>query len=234
MAHVRVNHPISIFTDKSRPEAPNDRLVILRWKSNEKAGRKAFENRCFSVPMWSPELSGKDDKFVEMLVDSFEKRQTKIAHAYVTEILTNGYECPHIPADLLSPEQVLSDFLMEDEKDGSRGKLSGEQIGIWFTDKLSHVIMLRIADKNGWMADGHVMTGEQEKKLQQASNGYKAVLERLAAPSPKITIPMAEGLVTAIRLWEECEQDVVGKKLLKKLDGIINSESMVGELVDLL
>lgn len=224
MVHVRTAHPVGMYTPKSKPETSLDRLVVLSWKGNTKTGREAASARCFSVPIWQPDLSGNDKDFMEILIDAVEQRQKQVAHKYVSEMLeSNRGVCNDIPASLLEPKNILALFLNEDSDDGSRGKLSGEQIKIWFQEVLSPVIQAKIADTKGWLVDGFNMTVEQVKSLEQASNGYRATMERLAAPQPKVDVNTAKQLQKAIELLGEVrESDMVARKLDRKLEAIIN------------
>lgn len=236
MAHVRKNHPLSLYiSGKSKPESGLDRLIVLGWKSNTKTGREAHSARCFSVPMWSPKLEGEDKGFIELLVSAFEERQRKTAHTWVTEFLdTNGGVCNDIPAEILEPNKILSDFLSEDSEDGgSRGKLSGDAIGAWYTEKLAPMVMLAVAEKKGWMVEDYQMTAEQEKQIQQTSNNYRSLLERLAAPSPKVDISTAKALRKAVELLGEAK-DIIATKLDRKLEAIINPPVGTESLIDLL
>jgi hypothetical protein len=226
MVHVRTHHPISMYiAGKSKAVESGDRLIVLGWKSNEKTGRKAHSARCFPIPQWQPELTGKDADFVEMLVDAVEQRQKLAAHSWITEQLDiNNGVCNDIPASMLEPRTILSQFLDEQENDESRGKLSAAQIGVWFNEKLASLVMMTIATKKGWLEDSYQMTVEQEKQVEQATNGYRAVLERLASPKPVVTIEMATQLKKAVELLPEADRcmDVVARKLDRKLVSIIN------------
>lgn len=224
MAHTRTHHPIRLWTGKQQTETGLDRLVILSWKGNKTTGREAHSARCVSIPMWTPELSGPDKDFVDILVNAVELRQKATAHAYVTNMLeTNGGVCNDIPAELVSPQAILSAFLAEDTEDNSRGKLSGEQIGGWFVEKLEGLIHMSIATSKGWLEDGYQMSPEEEKKLKQASAGYKATLERLAAPQPRVDISTAKALRKAVELLGDArEMDTIARKLERKLEAIIN------------
>lgn len=222
MAHTRTRHPLSLWTGKQVAETGLDRLVVLTWKGNEKTGRVAHSARCFSVPRWTPELDGKDKAFVEMLVDTVEQKQKATAHKYVTEFMaSNNNVCNDIPAEILEPNKILADWLEEDNDDGSRGKLSGDAIGAWFTDVLSDMVMASMADKNGWMDQGYQLTDAQTKTLKQNANSFRVTLERLAAPQPNVNIETAKVLKKAVDLLGDTK-DTVAKKLDRKLDAILN------------
>jgi hypothetical protein len=232
MAHTRTNHPLSLYdANKSKPETAIDRLVVLSWKGNTKTGRVAHATRCFSLPSWTPQLSGDDRDYVEILIEAVFQRQKATAHKYVTEILDEAGICNDIPASLLEPSAILTAFLDEENEDTSRGKLSGEQIAAWYEDKLAPLVSYTISEKQGWLVDGYQMTKEQEKTVMQASNGYRATLARLAAPQPKVEITLAKQLQFALGLLgtKECETDIVARKLGRKLEAIINppAESLI-------
>lgn len=238
MAHVRTRHPVSMKTDKSQPEQPNDRLVTLVWKSNEKAGRVAHSTRCFSVPMWQPDISGPDRAFIDMLVEAVELRQNAKAHKYVTELLNAGNACLDIPADILEPSAILADYELEQASgEGSRGKLSGEQIAAWFDAILRDTVEAGIAEKQGWLEPSYELTDDNMKKMKQVANGFKACMAKLAAPQPKVDINTAKALQKAVDLLpsEARKKDIIAIKLTKKLDAIINPAiDFGGNLEDML
>lgn len=223
MAHIRTHHPISMYIAGKSTAQHGDRLITLSWKGNKTTGREAHSARCFPIPQWIPNITGPDAKFLEMLVDTVEQRQKQVAHAYVTMMLdTNGGVCNDIPADMVSPEAILAAFEMEDAEDGSRGKLSAEQIGSWFTERLAPLVMLKVMENKGWDVEPS-LTSEQEKQLQQSANSYRAVLQRLAAPQPKVDVNTATMLKKSVELLgEERNNDTTARKLSKKLDIIIN------------
>jgi hypothetical protein len=222
--HVRNAYPVSMYiAGKSRTEQPGDRLIHLVWKSNTKEGRVAHSSRCLSVPMWQPLLTGEDTAFLDMLRDAFEDRQNKIAHRYATMMLdSNGGVCNDIPAEYLAAETVLADFIEEQERDSTRGKLSGDQIKEWFEVTLRPLIEAKIAENNGWMEAGFQMTTEHEKKVRQVASGYRATMEKLAAPKPNMEIKTAKQLMKAVDLLPTIQNDPVGMKLKGKIDRILN------------
>jgi hypothetical protein len=236
--HTRNSHAISLYNpQKSRPETGLDRLVILGWKSNTKEGRIAHATRCFSLPMWSPELLGKDIGFIEILVSAVEEIQRKIAHEYVGKLLDNGEMAVEIPAYLVAPSAALARYIEEQEESSGRGKLSGEQIGKWYQEKLADLVGMNIMERYGWMKEEYRMNEEDNKKLQQGVNGYRAVLERLANPVPRIEVSAAKQLVAALGLLgkEAGSSDQIARKLGRKLDSIINPVQEKGiSLVDLM
>lgn len=238
MAHVRTHHPVSLYiADKSKPETSADRLVRLGWKSNEKTGRVAHSARCFSIPIWQPDLSGNDKAYLDILVEAVELRQNQMAHKYVTQMLElNNGICNDIPADILSPEAVLAQFNSEEASgDSSRGKLSGDQIKVWWEDKVSTIFQATVAEKKGWLVEGYQASEQQVKELEQTANCYRATLQKLAAPTPKIDLATAKQLRKAIELiGEERKQDVVARKLDAKLEMIINPPEESRITLDLL
>lgn len=222
--HIRSNYSISMYiAGKSHTEQPGDRLIHLVWKSNTKEGRVAHSSRCLSVPMWQPLLTGEDTNFLDMLRDAFEDRQNKIAHRYVTTMLdSNGGVCNDIPVEYLAPETVLADFIEEQETATNRGKLSGDQIKEWFEVTLRPLIEAKIAENNGWMEAGFQMTEEHEKKVRQIASGYRATMEKLAAPKPLVEMKTAKQLMKAVDLLPSITSDPVGMKLKGKIDRILN------------
>lgn len=223
----RKNYQVSNYVaGKSKVENATDRLLVLTWKGNKTTGREAHSARCISVPGWVPQLAGEDREFIDMLIDAFQERQKKIAHTYVSEWLDqagNNGMCNTIPADVISPESVLENFQNEDVEDGSRGKLSSDQIKGWYEEKLKEVVIFTLASKKGWMVDSYQLTEAEEKQLVQASNGYRATLERLAAPSPRVDMNTAGMLKRAVELLpvQDRENDLVARKLVRKLDAIL-------------
>jgi hypothetical protein len=215
-----------MWTGKQGTELPGDRIVVLGWKGNTKTGREAHSARYISIPQWFPVLNGEDKDFVDILIDAVEMRQKATAHKYVTMMLeTNGGVCNDIPAELLEPRQILAEFLSEEsDSDSSRGKLNAKQIETWYEETLSHLVMLAIAEKSGMITlESKELTKEQEKKLEQMSNGYCAVLARLAAPTPKVNISEAKQLKMAIELMGDAKDtNIIARKLERKLETIIN------------
>lgn len=221
MAHTRTHHPIRLWTGKQVAESPLDRLVVLSWKGNKTTGREAHSARCISIPNWTPNLEGKDIAFVDLLIDAMEERQRLAAHAFVTESLGRGDMCNDIPAAMLDPDEMLKQFEIEQEEgDGKRGKISSAQIGAWFNDVLGPLVQHSVAVKQGWLADGYDMTEDNAKKLQQVANNYRATLEKLAAPKPSVDVNTGLALQKAMSLLES--EDGISRKLMKKIDRIIN------------
>jgi hypothetical protein len=224
--HIRQAYPVRLWTGKQGTELPGDRIIVLSWKGNTKTGREAHSARYISIPEWSPDLTGNDKAYVELLIDAVEMRQKLTAHKYVTMMLEkNGGVCNDIPMELIEPKQILADFLSEEsDSDSSRGKLNAEQIMSWYKENLSHLVMLAIAEKSGMITlESKELSKEQEKKLEQMSNGYQAVLSRLAAPTPKVNISEAKQLKMAIELLGDAKDTHnIARKLERKLDNIIN------------
>lgn len=229
MAHVRKNHPVMLWTGKQTAETGLDRLCKLTWKGNSSTGRVAHSARCLSIPVWQPNLSGDDAAFLPMLIDALEQRQNKIAHAYVTMMLdTNNGVCNDIPADILEPAVILADFMSEESEDGSRGKLSGDQIKAWFDDRLREVVQYKIASNQGWMEEGYTISSDDERKLNQTANQYRELLTRLAAPKPNVDIKSAKVLQSAIDLLGDAKNaDSVAIKLQSKITNILNPKDEV-------
>ena len=238
MAHIRTHHPVSLYiADKSKPETSADRLVRLGWKSNEKTGRVAHSARCFSIPVWQPDLSGNDKAYLDILVEAVELRQNQMAHKYVTQMLElNNGVCNDIPAELLTPEAVLIQFNSEEASgDSSRGKLSGDQIGNWFNEKISGLFIEAVAEKKGWTAEGYQVSEKQLKELEQTANCYRATLQKLAAPTPKVDVSTAKQLRKAVELLGDGRKnDVIARKLETKLEAIINPPEEAKITLDLL
>ena len=159
-----------------------------------------------------------------MLIATVETHQNTTAHKYVTEWLdSNAGVCNDIPATLLDPDAILEAFLAADSEDSSRGKLSIEGIKAWFELTLKDVLMAGIANKRGWLDDGYQLTAEQEKGLEQSAAGFRATLEKLSLPVPKVNIATALQLKKAVELLGESRKmDSIAMKLERKLDGIIN------------
>lgn len=231
MTYVRKSYVVTLWTGSQKPEQNGDRLVVLSWKGNSKTGRKAHSARCFSVPMFQPSCVPEYREYEEMLVDAFEGWQKKIAHEYVSGVLEKGENCLEIPAELLSKESVRKYFEAEtgESEGSSRGKLSGEQIAGWFNAKMKDVIIAKVAEGKGWMEEGYELSEKELKVCEQAANGYRVVMEKLAAPSPKVEKKAAEALKKAIELVGSEEEivngdDGVAKKLWKKIDRILNPE----------
>jgi hypothetical protein len=236
MTYQRSSYAISLYNpSKSRPESGLDRLVVLGWKGNKETGRVGHNARCFSMPMWVPELQGKDSGFTEILITAVEEIQRKIAHEYVGKELDRGYACVEIPSYLVAPEACLSRFIEEQEESSGRGKLSGVQIENWYKEKLGDLVAINIMERYGWMKEDYKMNEADNKQLEQGVNGYRAVLSRLANPVPNIEIKAARKLVEALELLgNEGKNDPVARKLGRKLDGIINPVGKEVTLVDLM
>lgn len=237
MTHERTSYDVMVNTGKQVPSQNGDRLVELNWKTNTKTGKKAHSSRVFSMPMYRPDLAGGDEAFLPMLVDAMHSAQKAKAHEYVTMLLDSGQvEGLVIPVELVEPDAILADFLESDSEDGSRGKLSGEQIKTWFDALLSDTVQTKLAMKKGWLEESHTLTDAEAKQLAQASSQYKAVLVRLAAPSPNVDVATAKMLRSVVCfLGEPSELDSIGRKLVKKLDVIINppAEKVPAGLMDI-
>ena len=224
--HTRENYPVSLYVPNKKPELSGDILIKLVWKSSEKAGRVAPSSRCLSVPCFQPAMGEGFEDYEDMLVAVFEETQKKIAHAYVSEMLaTNNGVCNDIPAHLLSPAAVLEYFNATNETLNDK-RLSGEKIKEWFESTLNEPLMLRIAETKDWIKEGFNLTEDHMKQLRQSAAGYRATLEKLAAPTPKVDIATAKVLKKAVELVPEDARsnDVVAKQIVKKLDRIINEK----------
>jgi hypothetical protein len=224
MTHVRTSYPLTPYNGKQVPEQPGDRLVVLTWKSSEKTGKIAWPSVCFSVPSWVPELIGADCEYLPMLIASFEARQKSIAFQYATEMLGKDGRCMDIPADTVSNDVVLLDFIEEQEKDEHRGKLSEEQIKTWFAQTMEPMLIIKLAEAKNWIADGYEMSEQEHKKLKQSAANYRALLQKLAAPTPDVTTDTAKQLKHALNSCGvvDGQLDQIANKLNKKLDKIIN------------
>lgn len=232
MAHVRSHYPVKTLTEKSVPEMAGDDLIELRWKSNEKAGRKAHSSRCVSLPAWQPSLDGIDKSYLPMLIEAFNGHRKAIVHTYVTGLLEGGQvEGLDIPAEMVTPAAILEAW-EADDKDGSRGKLSKLGIETWFEDRIRDMLVVTLADKNG--IDPELMTEEDLARFSKSADNYKRVLAMLASPTASVKIDQAKLLVKCVDILptDARSSDPVYTKLAKRLDGIINPRKDSVELLE--
>lgn len=225
MAHIHV----SLYDPKrSIPESNNHWLAKLVWKSNEKAGRQAHASRCLSIPVWQPKLAGEDRDFLDMLIEYVQEKQKQAAHAYVTKLLDEGKEATTIPSEVVNPATILSAWQEEQSaSDESRGKLSGKEIKTWFKDQLEGLVIQAFAEKKGYSLE--TINEDQLKKLEQLSNGYAAMFEKLAAPKPDIKREVVESMVVVADLLpsDRLDFDPIFRKVKNKLDKMNKPEETI-------
>lgn len=217
-AYRRPDHPVHLATTKNAPELPTDNLIRLVWKSSEKKGRTAHASRNVSIPIWQPNLGGKDSDYLVLLVEKVAELQKLAAHAWVTAELDSGNTVHFIPGEIVDPRNVLEAWLTDQESE-NKGMISAAQVETWYLTRLQDIVMTRIAAKNGFLREGYVPTDNENKRLAQTSRNYLSVLSRLAAPMPKIDSNMAEALLSAINLIpkSDLDSDYMAGRLLSKL-----------------
>lgn len=215
---------VRAWTDKAMPEFPGDRLIVLRWKGKSDGSRTAHAARYVSVPVWRPELTGKDEAFLPMLQEAFDVAQKEMIHFAVSERLNRGEEVTALSAAEFTPDMILADWETKDNGSGeSRVKLSKDAINAWYDATLNDTLIVTLADRQG-ITD---LDDEGLAKLQRSSDNYKKVLGLLASPKPVVTVDQSKLLMKALDLLptELRTKDAVLARMVKKLEGIMSREA---------
>lgn len=164
---------IRLFTDSSKPESHDHRLVVLRWKETEK--KKAHAARCVSIPKLdvsvTPAILG------QSLTDAFYELQDTIIRELVEKHLaTHPNEIAQTIDDADYSYEAVAAW---SQAQAISKRLSKETIEQWFDHNLRDNLMVALANANNIGDDA---TPEQLARITKATSNYRTVIANLASP----------------------------------------------------
>lgn len=206
----------------------DERLSVLYWKTGKDGIKK--DSKSVSIPKIMGLTSEELQSMVPHVIGMLEGVQNKI----IRELVESGRNA--ISFGDISVSECIK-YLNESDSDGNGGniRLTKEVINNWFMDSLNDKLMLALSDKLGV---GDNPSDEQCMLIENTTNAFKSKICSLAGGTVKLDVKTAKSVKNAIMLGVgsegiDIENDVIGSKLVARLDKMIMSVNEVN-LLDVL
>lgn len=195
-----------------------DRLSVIYWKTGKDGVKK--ESKCVSVPMIG-KLSIEQLQSLEVHCrDLLLTAQNKI----IREKIENGENIAINPLDITVEECIKYLDSSVTSEDGTSSRLTKELLTGWFETNIADRLMLALAEKMNISVD--TVSESELKQIETVSSKFKSEICKLASGAVKLDVRTSESVKKALMLWDEVQDDVIGSKLVAKLDGFINKPVM--------
>ena len=181
------------------------RTVKLSWKTDKETGKKR-ETVSFEMPQAAYDFS------------LFSRHLTSYLNSVQDQMIREMIEAgkPVIQAmNSVSQEQMIS-WLAESEKSG---RLTKEEISIWFDSELADLLSVAIADAMG-VSD--TPTPEQTKTVEMSVKGYKDKISALAGGATSYAPKVAEKLLKAVQ-FVDTENDPIAARFAVRLEKMVSA-----------
>jgi len=210
------------------PRNKDERLSVLYWKTGKDGIKK--DSKSVSIPKTVGLTPEELQSMVPHVIGMLESVQNKI----VRELVESGKNAIGFPE--ISISECIK-YLAESDSDGNGNsvRLTKEVINAWFMDSLNDKLMLALSDKLGV---GDNPSNEQCQLIENTTNAFKSKICSLAGGTVKLDVKTAKSVKNAIMLGVgnegiDIENDVIGSKLVARLDKMIMSVNEVN-LLDVL
>lgn len=195
-----------------------DRLSVIYWKTGKDGVKK--ESKCVSVPMIG-KLSIEQLQSLEVHCrDLLLTAQNKI----IREKIEAGEQIAINPLDITVEECIKYLDSSVTSEDGTSRRLTKELLTGWFETNIADRLMLALAEKMNISVD--TVSESELKQIETVSSKFKSEICKLASGSVKLDVRTSESVKKALMLWDEVQDDVIGSKLVAKLDGFISKPVM--------
>ena len=221
---------VRLYTDSVRPEAPNHRLVILRWKTrkDETTGRETkLPARSVSIPRTSINVDPvilrdalqeawetMQNEHIKSLVEAeFERNPSSISNVF-------SINASDITASAISTARAA--------ETSSGGKLNKNKVEEWISETgLDAVLTLAIA--NAAFPGVSTLDASQEAKISAAVIQRVRMLSSLTSPATSYQPHIVNQLQKTLDLVSDDEGGRIKKQLSAKLQKmLIPSEISLG------
>lgn len=205
-------HPISLFTESSKPLNAEHRLVVIRFKEKKGSTEKKPPSYCTSIPTLSVECS--DDLLNKLCTAAVQEAQDNIIRDKVESFL----ETPSIKKEVNSTEISVPAISAFYDRVATSGRLSKESISVWFDESLAEELAIALLTAVPAL-------NNDEEKLAAAIKGHKDHICNLASPRANMPVKLATQLKKAVLLAKD-EDGKIKPSLLTKLEVFINPPSV--------
>lgn len=214
----------SYISGVTKPTNLTDRLSVIYWKTGKDGVKK--ESKCVSIPMIG-KLSIEQLQSLEVHCrDLLLSAQNKI----IRESIENGNESIN-PLHITIEECIKYLDSTVTSEDGTSNRLTKELLINWFETNIADRLMIALAEKMKINIDS--VSESELKQIDSVSSKFKSEVCKLASGAVKLDVRTSESVKKALMLWDEVQDDVIGSKLVAKLDGFI-SKPVENELYNVL
>lgn len=175
----------------------NQRLAVIRWKTttDKETGVKTAPKSamCVSVPSISQEVEIEPASLKESVVSYLEAQQDMIIRKIIDNHFDNNTNVT-LKDIVIIPSWLDADGLAHFYTiNSTNGKLSEDQIKIWFDTNLAEKLEIRLA----------ALPGITDVVLQKSLLQHKMLLAKLASPKAVLSEKMADQLLKVASLDPE-------------------------------
>lgn len=214
-----VPYSVNLDTAVARSLVPTGcDTIVINWKTPqaEKGNASYKKPPAVIVPLPTIAFAVEPAELITLVTSALNQQRENIIRDCLIVYMrdypgTPLVNCPLEPA-LFSIAGILAYQASKGEK---QGKLSKVIIGDWFKE---HV-------QNSLFAKFQAVPNATPAAIINGVGNYKAALEKLAAPSPGLSVAKAKELLNVVGLCKEANP--LKARLLAKLDTIINPPSEI-------
>lgn len=220
MSNISSTHTITSFDSKTSKAYEGQRLAKIIYKIlKDKDGKelpKKFESVCVSIPpVASAVIIDNIAAFVPYLRDWYADKQDAIIRA--------RYE---LGATSISDEQINASAVLEYlEEEAKGGRLTKDDVIIWFKDSLADTLAVAFADKLGM---SNTPSAQEEIRIEQMVAVYRDKFAALAGGKTQYAKDIAIKLQKALEL---ADSNPLTDRFTARLDKMINTEDTLADLL---
>jgi hypothetical protein len=212
--------PVRIYTDNSKPEAPNHRLVVIDFKTpkdkKDDATYKKPVSRCVSIPTVT--ITVQPDIISAALNAAYCDLQDAKIRSIIVEHITKGETTPEgkmLPLSISMDEITIEAIAAYFASSSASAKLSTKLLETWFDNSLAAELEVALITALKFPDEP---TADQQGKLDAAVKQHKQLIVKLASPTASLPEAIAKQLKRAVAL---AEPDQIQRKLVSKLDAML-------------
>jgi hypothetical protein len=187
MSIVSNTHTVTAYVKKVSKPLSGQRLALVTYKGIKAAGKVP---RCVSVPRIS----------IDAVLEHLDALKPHILG--LVESAQNGLirELVEAGKDTIQDEDISLEKILESMQSG--GRLTGDDIKVWFDEAIALDLTIAFAAKLG-IEEGEEPTPTQEKKLTQAVNGYRETFAKLAAGAATFSDTQKDQMLRALEFADD-------------------------------
>lgn len=194
------------FTDSSKVEGADQRLVITRWKAT-KENPKPHIAVCTSIPALL--IKCEPEILSAAMTSSFHDMQESMIRQDIEKRLAAKQT---LPFTLDDGDYSFEAVKIWAEQQASSARLSKDNVALWFTSNMQDILLVNLAAKN----DLDPTNAEHMERLNKAISNYKAVFMSLAAPTTHLADNDAKKLQAVLALCEN-QEDLITTSLTTRI-----------------
>ena len=187
MSVISKSHSVTPYVKKQSKPLTGQRLALVTYKGVKAIGKIP---RSVSVPRISI-----DDvlEYLDALKPHILGLVESAQNGLIRELVEAG-------KDAIQDEAISLEKILESMQSG--GRLTGDDIKVWFDEAIAPDLTLAFAAKLG-IEEGEEPTPAQEKKLTQAVNGYRETFAKLAAGAATFSDTQKEQMLRVLEFADE-------------------------------